>query len=175
MDGLLHRFLTGYLPDDILTKTDRAAMFNGLEVRAPFLDRTFAEYASALPARLKLRGGTGKWALKQVARRYLPDSIVHRRKHGFGVPIGTLLRTLLRERCTDTILSRGNPVAAWFDRAELERLLRQHMSGAQDHGKRLWALHILFTVAGRQSAPAAPIRNDAACDGANRPMIGMHA
>ena len=171
VDGLLHGFLTGYLPDDILMKTDRAAMFNGLEVRAPFLDRAFAEYACALPTRLKLRGGTAKWALKQVARRYLPDRIVHRRKHGFGVPIGALLRTLLRERCEDTILSRRNPVAAWFDRAELERLVQEHMTGARDHGKRLWALHILFMVAGRQTAPAcaAPARD------AGRPLIGMHA
>ena len=151
-DGLLHGFLTGYLPDNILMKTDRAAMFNGLEVRAPFLDRAFAEYACALPHGLKLRGGTGKWALKQVARRYVPDRIVHRRKHGFGIPIGGLLRTLLRGRCQDTILSRRNPVAPWFKRSEIERLLQEHMSGARDHGKRLWALHTLFTVAGRRPA-----------------------
>ncbi len=151
-DGLLHGFLTGYLPDDILMKTDRAAMFNGLEVRAPFLDRAFAEYACALPHGLKLRGGTGKWALKQVASRYLPARIVHRRKHGFGIPIGGLLRTLLRDRCQDTLLSRHNPVAPWFKRTEVERLLREHMSGARDHGKRLWALHTLFTVAGRRPA-----------------------
>lgn len=151
-DGLLHGFLTGYLPDDILMKTDRAAMFNGLEVRAPFLDRAFAGYACALPHRMKLRGGAGKWALKQVARRYLPDRIVHRRKHGFGVPIGALLRTLLRDRCQDTLLSRHNPVAPWFRRTEIERLLQEHMSGARDHGKRLWALHTLFTVAGRRPA-----------------------
>lgn len=153
VDGLLHGFLTGYLPDDILMKTDRAAMFHGLEVRAPFLDRAFAEYACALPTRHKLRGGTGKWALKQVARRYLPDGIVDRRKHGFGIPIGTLLRTSLRERLRDTVLSRGNPAAAWFRRDELERLVQAHLSGARDHGKRLWALHALFTVAGRRQAP----------------------
>ena len=159
-DALLHDFLTSYLPEDILTKTDRAAMFNGLEVRAPFLDRPFAEYASALPASMKLRGRTSKWALKQVARRYLPDRIVHRRKHGFGVPIGDLLRTSLRDRCRDTLLSRHNPVAPWFDRAELERTLQAHMSGARDHGKRLWALHTLFTVAARPTRqPATPARS----------------
>ena len=171
-DTLLRSFLTGYLPDNILMKTDRAAMFNGLEVRAPFLDRDLAEYASALPTRLKLRGGVGKWALKQVARRYLPDQIVYRRKHGFGVPIGALLRTVLRERCMDTILSRRNPVAAWFNPAEIERLAGEHMSGARDHGKRLWALHILFTVAGRRPAPARAV--PAGTD-AGRALIGMHA
>ncbi len=151
VEGLLGRFVRGYLPDDILMKTDRAAMAHGLEVRAPFLDRAFAEYAGALPPSLKLRGATGKWALKQVARRYLPDVIVDRRKHGFGIPIGPLLRGPLRERLRDTVLSRGNPAAAWFQRAELERLVASHLSGARDHGKRLWALHVLFTVAGRRA------------------------
>ena len=72
VDLLLHLFLVTYLPDDILTKTDRASMFNSLEVRAPFLDRRFAEYACALPTGLKLRGGTRKYILKRLARRYLP-------------------------------------------------------------------------------------------------------
>lgn len=153
VEGLMQGFLTGYLPDDILTKTDRAAMLNGMEVRAPFLDRAFAEYTMALPLRMKLRGRTGKWALKQVARRHLPERIVSRRKHGFGVPIGPLLRGVLRTRCEDTVLSRGNPAAGWFRRAELERLVAEHMAGTRDHGKRLWALHMLFTVAGRRAAP----------------------
>ncbi len=158
LDRLLHQFLVTYLPGDILAKTDRAAMFNGLEVRSPFLDRAFAEYACALPGRLKLRGGTRKHVLKQVARRYLPERIVGRRKHGFAVPIGALLRTAFRERCEDVLLSASNPVSCWFDRTELERLVREHMSGARDHGKRLWALHILFTVAARYAPrPAASL------------------
>ena len=79
LDGLFHSFLGAYLPDDILTKTDRASMFNGLEVRAPVLDRAFAEYACRLPTGLKLRGRTKKYILKRLASRYLPQAIVHRR------------------------------------------------------------------------------------------------
>jgi asparagine synthase (glutamine-hydrolysing) len=147
VDQLLHLFLVTYLPDDILTKTDRAAMFNGLEVRAPFLDRRFAEYACALPTALKLRGGTRKYILKRVARRYLPPEIVDRKKHGFAVPIGAMIRTLLRERCRDVLLSRANPVAEWFERRVIEALLDEHLAGKYDHGKQLWALYILFAVA----------------------------
>lgn len=157
LDRLMHQFLVTYLPDDILMKTDRAAMFNSLEVRAPFLDAGFAEYACALPAGLKLRGGRKKYVLKQVARRYLPDAIVDRKKHGFAAPIGQLLRTLFRDRCRDVLLSRRNPVADWFDRAAIERMLDQHMSGRQDHGKALWSLLVLFMVAGRRPALAAPV------------------
>jgi asparagine synthase (glutamine-hydrolysing) len=151
--ALLHQFLLTYLPDDILMKTDRAAMFNSLEVRSPFLHRPLAVYAAGLPWPLKLRGKNGKAVLKRVARRYLPDSIINRRKHGFAVPIGELIRGVLRDRVGDTLRSRSNPAAAWFDRDFIDNLLAQHVSGRHDHGKKLWALFILYTVA-RQPSPA---------------------
>jgi asparagine synthase (glutamine-hydrolysing) len=147
VDMLLHLFLVTYLPDNILTKTDRAAMFNSLEVRAPFLDRRFAECACALPTGLKLCGGTRKYILKRLALRYLPPAIVDRKKHGFAVPIGVLIRTLFRERCRDVLLSVANPVSDWFDRTALEAMLDEHLAGRHDHGKQLWALYILFSVA----------------------------
>ncbi|HMD62880.1 MAG TPA: asparagine synthase (glutamine-hydrolyzing), partial [Stellaceae bacterium] len=156
VDLLLHLFLVTYLPDDILTKTDRAAMFNSLEVRAPFLDRRFAEYACALPTGLKLRGGTRKYILKRLARRYLPPAIVDRKKHGFAVPIGALIRTLFRERCRDVLLSPANPVADWFERDALEALLDEHLAGRRDHGKKLWALYVLFAVAARRPTRSSP-------------------
>jgi len=153
VDLLLHLFLTTYLAEDILTKTDRASMFNGLEVRAPFLDRRFAEYALSLPRELKLRGGTRKYILKRLACQYLPRAIVERKKHGFAVPIGTLMRGPFRERCRDVLLSRANPVADWFERAAIEALIDEHDRGRHDHGKKLWALYTLFCVAGRRAAP----------------------
>src|SRR5712691_6092764 len=107
VDLLLYLFLVTYLPEDILTKTDRASMFNGLEVRAPFLDRAVAEYAGALPTRLKLAGRGRKIVLKHLAGRYLPSAIVERKKHGFAVPIGGLIRDLLWDRVADLLLSRA--------------------------------------------------------------------
>jgi asparagine synthase (glutamine-hydrolysing) len=154
VERLMQLFLATYLPENILTKTDRAAMFNGLEVRAPFLDRAFAEYACGLPLGLKLKGRTRKYILKHLARRYLPEEIVTRRKHGFALPIGSLLRTLFRERCCDVLRSRSNPVADWFEPTEIERLLQAHLSGRRDHGKKLWALYVLFSVAERRRRPA---------------------
>jgi asparagine synthase (glutamine-hydrolysing) len=158
VDLLLRLFLLTYLPEDILTKTDRAAMFNSLEVRAPFLDRRFAEYALSLPTGMKLRGRTRKYILKRLADRCLPPAIVARKKHGFAVPIGALLRTLFRERCRDVLCSRSNPVADWFEPARIAALLDEHQSGRRDHGKKLWALYVLFRVAERGAAPvsAAP-------------------
>ena len=160
LERLMHLFLVTYLPDDILAKTDRASMFNSLEVRTPFLDRRFAEYACSLPMSLKLRGRTRKYILKQIARRYLPPAIVERKKHGFAIPIGGLIRTLFRERCHDVLLSRANPVADWFERGAIERFLDEHQSGRCDHGKKLWALFMLFTVAASRpaQAPIAPTK-----------------
>jgi asparagine synthase (glutamine-hydrolysing) len=80
IERLAYQFLTTYLPEDILTKTDRASMFNSLELRAPFLSRAFAEYCCGLPTRLKLPRGQRKYILKQLARRYLPERIVYRKK-----------------------------------------------------------------------------------------------
>jgi asparagine synthase (glutamine-hydrolysing) len=153
VDLLLYLFLVTYLPEDILTKTDRASMFNSLEVRSPFLDREVAEYAGTLPTRFKLAGRHRKVVLKRLAARYLPEAIVQRKKHGFAVPIGALIRTLFWERCADVLLSRANPVARWFERSAIERLLGEHRAGRHDHGKKLWALYVLFKVAEPRFAP----------------------
>jgi asparagine synthase (glutamine-hydrolysing) len=149
VERLAYQFLTTYLPEDILAKTDRASMFNSLEVRAPFLSRSLAEYACSLPTRFKLRGREKKYILKRLACRYLPQRIAYRKKHGFAVPIGSLIRTLFWTQCQDVLMSTGNPVAGWFNRSNIEQLLQEHAAGRVDHGKKLWALYILFCVAGR--------------------------
>jgi asparagine synthase (glutamine-hydrolysing) len=158
VERLAYQFLTTYLPEDILTKTDRASMFNSLEVRAPFLSRALAEYVCRLPTGLKLRRGVKKYILKRLACRYLPERIVHRKKHGFAVPIGSLIRTLFWTQCRDVLMSAGNPVAEWCRRDAIEALLTEHASGRIDHGKKLWALYILFSVAGRRGKPSSAMR-----------------
>jgi asparagine synthase (glutamine-hydrolysing) len=150
VERLAYQFLTTYLPENILTKTDRASMFNSLEVRAPFLSRALAEYSCALPTRLKLRRGVRKYILKRLACRHLPQRIAYRKKHGFAVPIGRLIRTLFWTQCEDVLMSTSNPIAGWYKRAAIEALLAEHASGRIDHGKKLWALYILFSVSGRQ-------------------------
>src|SRR5204863_7966444 len=121
-------------------------MFNSLDVRTPFLERAFAEYVCALPTSLKLRGRTRKYILKQLALRYLPEPIVHRKKHGFAVPIGRLIRGPFWERCRDVLLSRENPISDWFDPTAIQTLIDEHQTRRYDHGKKLWSLYVLFTV-----------------------------
>jgi asparagine synthase (glutamine-hydrolysing) len=171
IERLAYQFLTTYLPEDILTKTDRASMFNSLEVRAPFLSRALAEYSCCLPTRSKLRHGIKKYILKQLACRYLPRPIAYRQKHGFAIPIGSLIRILLWSRCRDVLMSTSNPVAAWFRRPAIEALLTEHASGRIDHGKKLWALYVLFTVAARQRTSPALAPGRAVALGARQPGL----
>lgn len=147
LEKLQAAFLRLYLPEGILTKVDRASMAASLELRAPFLAREVAALALALPPQHKLQGGTTKAVLKAVARRYLPASIVDRPKHGFALPVAAMLRGPLREVLWDSVLATDNPLAPWFRRPALERLLREHDTRQRDHRKTLWALLCLFRFA----------------------------
>jgi asparagine synthase (glutamine-hydrolysing) len=93
---MLHDF-TGYLPDEVLTKLDRTTMASSLEGRVPFLDERVVEFSWGMPMSLKLRDGVGKWCVRSILSRHVPQSIVDRPKAGFGPPIGKWLRGPLKD------------------------------------------------------------------------------
>ncbi len=128
-----------YLPGDLLVKTDRSSMAASLEARAPFLDHRLVELAARIPMNLKLKGSTTKYILKQAARGLLPDDIIDRPKHGFGVPMGTWLRKDIRP-ARDILLSPEARARNLLNMTVVKRLINEHAAGTRDHGGRLWSL-----------------------------------
>jgi asparagine synthase (glutamine-hydrolysing) len=144
VDRYLALDTTTYLPGDLLLKVDRMSMADALEVRSPLLDYRVHEFAAAMPERMKLRGRTTKWALKQLAaRRGLPDDLVHRRKQGFGVPVGTWLRGPLRGWLEDLLLDPRSLDRGYFEPERVRQLVAAHVDGSADHTSRLWNLAVL--------------------------------
>ncbi len=144
LEHVLYQDVGLYMCHGVLAKVDRASMAASLEVRAPLLDTAVAEFAGALPIDWKLRRTTGKWILKRVARKLLPEGIVGRPKKGFGMPIARWLRDELGELLRDALLDGSSLAASGaLDRAEVARLVDEHARGAIDHRQRLWALVVL--------------------------------
>ena len=139
LDRLLALNLDTYLLDDLLVKTDRMSMAHGLEVRSPFLDTALVEFAMRLPPSVKLRGLSLKRVLKRAVAGLLPDEILSRPKHGFGVPLDRWFRGELASY-TAAMLGPKAHVRRRLNGAELDRMLAEHDARAQNHGHALWTL-----------------------------------
>jgi asparagine synthase (glutamine-hydrolysing) len=138
--SMMYRDTITYLPDDILCKVDRAAMACSLETRVPFLDHRVVELAWRLPLNMKIRGQTGKWALRQVLYRHVPKELIERPKAGFAIPIGQWLRGPLRD-WAENLLSPSRLEAEGYLRPEpITRVWKEHLSGRFDHTPKIWAV-----------------------------------
>ena len=137
-----YTYLRTYMLDVLLTKVDRASMYHSLEVRAPFLDIGVVELALSMPWKHKYRGMTGKRILREIMKRRLPSSIVARKKHGFGLPVGRWFRKEWRELLLDTLSQRHIRDTGVFSPSAVERLITEHLEGTHNHRKKLWSLFV---------------------------------
>ncbi len=132
-----------YLPNDILTKVDRASMAHSLEVRAPLLDYTLVEFLARVPSDYKFRNGTQKYLLRCLAERLLPPSALAKRKQGFGIPKGAWFKKELKEHARERLLDRRTIGRGYFDRRVLEQVLASHSAGRRDYSDWIWCLLVL--------------------------------
>ena len=131
-----------YLPEDILTKVDRASMACGLEVRAPFLDAKLVDFMQSLPSSFKFGRNRTKRLLKRAAASRLPASILARPKKGFGIPVANWLRGPLAPLMNQLLGRERLEQQGIFRPDEVARRIAEHQSGQHDHRKPLWTLLI---------------------------------
>jgi asparagine synthase (glutamine-hydrolysing) len=129
-----------YMVDDILTKVDRASMRYGLEARVPLLDHTVIETAWRVPEAMKLRDGQGKWLLKQLLYRYVPQSLVDRPKMGFGVPIDNWLRKDIRDWAETYLDDLHLRKEGYLNADVVRQTWLQHQNGELNCGGQLWTV-----------------------------------
>ncbi len=139
-DRALKTDLKWYLPDDILTLTDRLSMWHSLELRVPFLDHHFVQDVMRMNFSYKIRGLTQKYLLKKVAEKWLPRDVIYHRKQGFEAPMGRWLRGPLRQLLEQSLSDERIERQGIFAVDQVRRLKSEHLSGAQKHSKILFSL-----------------------------------
>lgn len=132
-----------YLPDDVLTKVDRASMHAGIEIRAPFLDPKVVEFAWQLPSSMKMRGSEGKWLLRKILQQHLPAKLIDRPKMGFGVPLADWLRGPLRPWAEELLCESSLQQQNFFSPKLISDRWREHLSGKRNWQHSLWVVLML--------------------------------
>ncbi|MEZ6038009.1 MAG: asparagine synthase (glutamine-hydrolyzing) [Planctomycetota bacterium] len=129
-----------WLADNLLERGDRMSMAASIENRPPFLDHDVVELAFRIASDMKVRGKSGKWLVKEIARRHLPADIVDRKKVGFRVPLDEWFRTGLKDFTHDLLLGKDSFVSSYLERGVIEAMVHDHMRGRRNEELRLWTL-----------------------------------
>jgi asparagine synthase (glutamine-hydrolysing) len=148
IERMMYMDLMTYLPEDTLTKVDRASMAVGLEARVPFLDHRIVDFAWRLPVEFKVHRGESKRILRLVLARYVPPRLFERPKIGFDAPLGGWLRGPLRPWVEELLDPSELEKQGIFNPAPIRQVWREHLRGKRDRAKQLWS--VLMFQAWRQ-------------------------
>ncbi|MDP2905983.1 MAG: asparagine synthase (glutamine-hydrolyzing) [Candidatus Omnitrophota bacterium] len=140
LDSLLLADTMTYLPYDLLVKVDITSMANSLEARSPFLDQELMEFAALLPAEYKMKNFTKKYILKKAVKGLIPEENIHRKKMGFGVPVGDWFRGGLKDFLSETVLSKAALGRGYFNPEAVKNMVKMHIEKKMDYSSQIWAL-----------------------------------
>lgn len=159
-DTMLERMMLidslGYLPDDVLAKVDRTAMWSSLETRVPLLDHLVVEFAWSLPPDIKVRAGETKWPLRQFLGEFVPRALTDRPKMGFGVPLDDWLRGPLRPWAEELLDERRLIEQGFLDPGVILGAWRDHLSGRANLRDPLWSVLMFQAWLSSASGPSTP-------------------
>lgn len=139
-DRMMYFDQVSYLVDDVLVKVDRASMAVSLEAREPLLDHRLIEFAWTLPLAMKMRDGKGKWILRRLLAKYVPEELIERPKMGFAIPIGAWLRGPLREWAESLLEEHRLKSEGWFDAKQVRQAWNAHLAGGREWQQHLWTI-----------------------------------
>ena len=142
-DVLLHASIKTRLVNDYLVKTDRASMFNSLELRTPFLDKDLIEFSSSLPYDFIMHGGENKYITKKIAEKHFSKELIYREKQGFGIPIGQWMKNVWKNQFEEVVFEKQDIVPLNY--TYIEKIWREHLSNQKDHSHRLWIIYVFHS------------------------------
>jgi asparagine synthase (glutamine-hydrolysing) len=139
-DVLLHSSIKTRLVNDYLVKTDRATMFNSLELRTPFLDKELIEFCNSLPYDYIMCGGENKYITKKIAEKHFSKELIYREKQGFGIPIGHWMKNVWKNQFEEVVFEKQAVIPLNY--AYIEKIWQEHLSNKKDHSHRLWIVYV---------------------------------